>query len=313
MSASCVICSGPTAIEFPAVRDHLFGLSGDWTVVRCKDSACRHGQLDPLPTDQDLTRFYASYITHEEPDIDGESRKDPITRFLKSRPAHKARKHIFLDQIKPDNVLEIGSGNGVNLLTLKRIGWTVEGQELDPVAAEGSRSRGVPVRTGFLHEVEKDLGIYRAIIMVHVIEHLRSPVNELILARKHLKKNGQIIVITPNFKSLPLKIFGRFWAPLHVPFHLQHFTRASLNRVMNDAGLRVEQNFTTSTHSASNIRASLAFAASENPWLRILSRVPLVFKTLEAGLFALLGLAQALSHEAGDECVMICSLPQDRS
>lgn len=313
MSAPCVICGGPTAIKFPAVRDHLFGLAGAWTVVRCKDSSCRHGQLDPLPTDEELTRFYASYITHEEPDIEGDTRKDPITRYLKSRPAHKARKHIFLDQVKPDNVLEIGSGNGVNLLTLKRIGWTVEGQELDPVAAEGSRSRGVPVRTGFLHEVEQDLGNYRAIIMVHVIEHLRSPVSELILAGKHLKESGQIVVITPNFKSLPLKIFGRFWAPLHVPFHLQHFTRSSLNRVMKDAGLKVERNFTTSTHSASNIRASLVFAASETSWLKALSRVPLAFKIIEAGMFALLGLAQVLSQEAGDECVMICSRPKDRS
>lgn len=305
MSAPCIACASPTKVFYPAVKDHLFGLAGSFCIVRCMNSRCGHGQLDPLPTPAELSVYYSKYITHEAANVDDNPRQDPLSRYLKSRAAHIARRYIFLNDLAPENVLEIGSGNGVNLLTLKSLGWQVEGQELDPVAAQGAMARGIPVKVGFLSEVESQLSSYRAVIMVHVIEHLADPRTELKIALKHLKAKGRLVIITPNFVSLPRRIFGRFWAPLHVPFHLQHFTRASLETMVRQAGFKLVQNRTHSTHSASNIRASLGFVAQEKAWMRALMKVPGLTKILEVALFFALLFWEKVAPGLGDECVLI--------
>ena len=305
MSSYCNVCGGETEVFHRAVKDHLFDLPGSWAVVRCQAVQCGHGQLDPMPTPSELTGYYARYITHEAADVDASPRRDPISRFLKSRPGHRARRMLFLNDQKPGSVLEIGSGNGVNLLTLKQAGWSVTGQEIDSVAAAGAQSRGLSVKVGFLADVDSDLDEYQAVIMVHVIEHLHRPANELAIALRHIKPRGKLIIITPNFKSFPHRIFGRYWAPLHAPFHLQHFTRASLEAIVRESGFRVQENFTHSTHSASNIRASLDFLRHDQAWFRALARIPFMLRSLEFGLFFALLLIQRIHADTGDECVLI--------
>ena len=302
----CAICGSSTAVRHPVVKDFLFSLDGSWRIVQCQNSACRHAQLSPMPSDAELRDYYSQYITHESAEVGDVGRQDLISKYLKAQPGHRARELLFLDHTSPGTLLEVGCGNGVNLLKLQREGWVVQGQDLDPAAAAQARSRGIDVKLGFLQDVRSELGSYRAVIMVHVIEHLRTPVNDLKIFRQHLDGNGDFVIITPNIRSLPHRIFGRYWAPLHAPFHLHHFSRASLERAAGDAGLTVKQCFTHSSHAASNIRASLQFLAQDKTGWASLLRLPSVAKLLEAALFALLGIAQVLTKDAGDECVLIC-------
>ena len=53
----------------------------------------------------------------------------------------------------------------------------------------------------------------------HVIEHLKDPVEAIKLIKKVLKKDGILIVGTPNIDSLVAKMFGKNYRHL-IPAHI---------------------------------------------------------------------------------------------
>jgi SAM-dependent methyltransferase len=70
-----------------------------------------------------------------------------------------------------------------------------------------------------------------------VLEHASNPVAMLDGVRQVLKPGGTAIVSTPNAYSAWSRIFGRRWINWHVPYHLQHFSRRSLELAATNAGL----------------------------------------------------------------------------
>jgi 2-polyprenyl-3-methyl-5-hydroxy-6-metoxy-1,4-benzoquinol methylase len=227
--------------------------------------------------------------------------------LLKSSAAHRRRELIFLDDRPKGKVLEIGCGNGTNLVKLRKHGWDVVGQEIDPPAVSQARKLGIPVYEGGLEQISSEQK-FDAIILVHVIEHLLHPHEMLRQAREHLADKGALIMITPNPKSWGFRLFRRFWLPLAQPFHVRLYDLPALHQLVQKAGLRTVKLQTNSTHSASNIRGSIeAYVKSQEHGLvaRLLRIKPLA-KALEFGLFLILLLGDRISDRIGDECVLIC-------
>src|SRR5574341_1087122 len=54
-----------------------------------------------------------------------------------------------------------------------------------------------------------------------------------------LKPSGQLWISCPNSNSWLRTLFGRFWINWHVPFHIVHFSRGSLQRLLHEAGFEV--------------------------------------------------------------------------
>jgi 2-polyprenyl-3-methyl-5-hydroxy-6-metoxy-1,4-benzoquinol methylase len=133
----------------------------------------------------------------------------------------------------PYRVLDVGCGNGGFLDAMRRIGWTVEGQEWDARAAEAARARGLTVHTEPLErlDVRADL-----VTMHHVLEHVPDPVTFLDAARRLLEPGGFVYVTTPNLASRGHSIYGKAWRGLEPPRHLHLFTNDSLERTARAAG-----------------------------------------------------------------------------
>lgn len=85
------------------------------------------------------------------------------------------------------------------------------------------------------------------IILVDVIEHLLQPENILSLITSHLKKNGKIIISTPNIAHASIRWMmakGEFqYTTLGImdSTHLHFYTRKSLCDLLRKCNLKIEQ------------------------------------------------------------------------
>jgi SAM-dependent methyltransferase len=80
---------------------------------------------------------------------------------------------------------------------------------------------------------------FDAIVMKHLIEHVRDPVRLLAECRRILKPGGMLLLLTPNKDSSAHKIFGRFWLGLDVARHIQIFSAPTVSMLMEKSGLEL--------------------------------------------------------------------------
>ena len=68
-----------------------------------------------------------------------------------------------------------------------------------------------------------------------------DPGDCLKLIQKKLKKNGELIIGTPNIDSLVSNIFGTYWYNLDAPRHLVLFNPKTLESTIRTFGFRIQQ------------------------------------------------------------------------
>jgi len=88
---------------------------------------------------------------------------------------------------------------------------------------------GIHVHTGDLKEINLSDNSFDAITLSHTIEHLYDPLESIKRCHQLLKKEGKLIVTTPNANSLSHQRYGKYWRGLEPPRHIQIFTANSLS------------------------------------------------------------------------------------
>jgi SAM-dependent methyltransferase len=91
---------------------------------------------------------------------------------------------------------------------------------------------------GTLDNVELGGRTFDVIMFYHVIEHLENPKKELKILYKILKRNGVLIVGTPNVQSLAGRIFKKNFR-LFAPGHLCLYNKNSLTWLLKENGFTV--------------------------------------------------------------------------
>jgi SAM-dependent methyltransferase len=103
-------------------------------------------------------------------------------------------------------VLDVGCGRGELLSVLQEMGVEASGTELDAVAAEEARARGLAVEQGdgLDHLAGLDDGTLGAIVLIQMIEHLtpHDVVALVLMARDKLRPGGRLVIETANPQSL---------------------------------------------------------------------------------------------------------------
>jgi SAM-dependent methyltransferase len=84
-------------------------------------------------------------------------------------------------------------------------------------------------------------GSFDRITMWQVLEHAEDPAQVLAQVERILRPGGQVVVEVPNYTSVWALIFGRFWFPLELPFHLYQFSPATLSQLLAAAKLEVKE------------------------------------------------------------------------
>jgi SAM-dependent methyltransferase len=161
-------------------------------------------------------------------------------RFLAS-PAYRAWLALDGDisfHARPGRgrLIDIGCNEGRGLTLYARNGFSaVEGLETNPVAADAARRRGFVVHGGALTAFQPDAP-YDVAVLSNVLEHALDPVAMLRDVRRILTPDGEVWISCPNAASWLRHVFGRRWINWHVPFHVVHFTAATLSRALASGG-----------------------------------------------------------------------------
>jgi SAM-dependent methyltransferase len=198
-------------------------------------------------------------------------------------------------------LLDIGSGSGSYLQTMKSLGWDAEGVEPDDKAAELSCKSGLTVRHGTIEESVLPDGYYDVVTMSHVFEHVFDLDAAATRLWQILKPGGLVVSISPNPRSASALHFGAMWSHLDPPRHLQLPTVEGYKRFLTERG------FAVSCSSSSRLRR---WIVPESVRVRLTGDVDgpaPVFATIISRL--LVALRASVMRHAGEEVVCIARKP----
>lgn len=256
----CFLCGADGMRMYSGMSDWLFGIPGSWNISRCP--ACDVAWLDPQPIVEDIPKIYSHYYTHNgNARTRFEGLREAILRCVLPRKGYQAHtterllprmlSHVSslekaaaldvmdLSASSEGTLLDVGCGNGAFLHRMQGLGWNVTGVDPDPAAIAYAQQRGLRVFAGQISDVPAGTR-YDAITANHVIEHVVDPVSFLKKCAEYLNpRGGQLIITTPNWRSVGRRWFQSYWRGLEVPRHLVMFSPAALNQCVDQAGLQV--------------------------------------------------------------------------
>jgi SAM-dependent methyltransferase len=195
-------------------------------LVRCR--GCGLVQAAALPAPEELFAYYARYSYEGAAAWEVSAATDASLAALVRRLERYRRE---------GRVLDVGCGAGAILRAFRRAGWSAEGTELSPVAAERLRKEGFVVHVGTLDSLG-GLGVYDVAVLSETLEHVRDPRGLLAAVPRLLRPGGALYLTTPHVDSLSRRLLGAGWRPIAVPEHLFYFNRRSLRRLLESVGLR---------------------------------------------------------------------------
>lgn len=239
----CPLGCPPDDVALLTAHDLQHDLPGSFTVVRCR--TCGLMRTDPRPTQDTIGVFYPDHygpylgteVRHRQP-----GRMSGIRKFL-----GPIARRIFnfktdaLPNMPRGRMIEVGSASGAFLHRMAGKGWTVEGIEFSPKAAQAATALGYRVHAGPLESAPDPDGPVDLIVGLMVLEHLHDPVGGLRKLRRWATSDAWLVLSTPNAGSFERRFFKERWYALQVPNHLYHFTPDSLRKVLEAGGWTLER------------------------------------------------------------------------
>ena len=246
---SCPVCHHTAGNGRRAAREMMFGLRHPFTYGEC--AGC--GLVWLLDPPADLGAYYppdyysfrevyyrdglrrqllASRVTHA---LGGFSPLGAVQARRRPAPAF-AEWFRRVGVGRSARILDVGCGKGHLLVELHEAGFR-HLLGVDPyVAADVVHPNGVRVLKREMREVE---GAFDFVMLNHVFEHLADPAGALRDAGRLLAPGGTLLIRIPVADSWAWRTYGADWAQLDAPRHFFLHTRASMDRVAAEAGLRL--------------------------------------------------------------------------
>ena len=135
------------------------------------------------------------------------------------------------------NLIDVGCGAGFLLSVLRD--YKLFGVDNNNLALKQS-SKFAKV---FLRDLnKKQLSInkqFDLVICHHVIEHVKSPQNLMNNIKKITKKNGYLIMGTPDFDCVMARVYKNKFRLLHDKTHISLFSLDSMKRFIRDNGFKI--------------------------------------------------------------------------
>lgn len=136
------------------------------------------------------------------------------------------------------SVLDVGCGRGFFLDLLKEEKITCVGLDVQDQALQICRDNGHDViKTDLFKFLEKEQEMFDGIFCSHVIEHMMPDelLDFIVKAKGALKKDGTLVLITPNFHDLHV-IAERFWLAMD---HKRPYPLALLVKILKEHGFEL--------------------------------------------------------------------------
>jgi len=135
-------------------------------------------------------------------------------------------------------ILDVGCGSGAKLPEFAERGYEIWGIDVGRDSIEACRDR-IPAGHFFCGELP-DAGLpgghFHFIRLDNSLEHVPDPKGLLRETHRILAPGGALFIYVPNGRSLSMLLLGRYSISSWIPFHLQLFDKASLERLLRDCG-----------------------------------------------------------------------------
>ena len=232
----CIVCGRSQSRLLHALRFPWVGYPGNFDMREC--TGCGLLFNSPRLADAQIERLYdAGYYVFRERE------RDAVRRV-----AQLASQTIGVAQQFSDarEVLEVGCAKGYMMALLQARGWSVRGVEIAAEAAEFARRRfGIDVFTGTLEAwvAAPSFAPAPMVLSTDVIEHVSDPPAFLRAMRCAVAPRGWLVLGTPNADSDHRRAHQASWLGFN-PFHIFLFSRATLSRLLLEAGFDVVQAYT---------------------------------------------------------------------
>ncbi|MCA9084159.1 MAG: class I SAM-dependent methyltransferase [Planctomycetaceae bacterium] len=222
----------------------------------CGDSSCsvisdtdRHGQPlttvmcdncglvrhRDIPSEEELREFYSTNYREE---YNGERIPGPRRIMRAWNNGLRICRQISNHLPSGGSVFEVGAGIGCTVKVFERDGFAAKGIDPGGEFLKFSHDKlHADVAVGNLYDLPEDRS-FDAVLLVHVIEHLRSPKLALLKIATLLKPGGLFYVECPNL-SAP---FARRSQLFHTA-HIHNFVPATLRMLAESTGYRLRQRF----------------------------------------------------------------------
>jgi 2-polyprenyl-3-methyl-5-hydroxy-6-metoxy-1,4-benzoquinol methylase len=226
--SSCALCGR-------SETTHLCTRKG-FNLARC--NSCELVFVTNPPRAEELTRFYSfahGYHAHYAAEAGCAPAEAAAQRHLSDLRRYKSGGRL----------LDVGCAAGIFLKKARADGWEVSGIEFSEDSAAVARRRfSLEVTAGTLRKGIFPPASFDAVTLWDVVEHLPDPIAGLSAAGEILKEDGVLLIETPNIDGLYPRLSyaiasdGRYWRHPEPPAHLFQFSKRSLRRALDSAGLR---------------------------------------------------------------------------
>jgi len=213
---------------------------------------------DPLADSATLDSLYsAAYFSAHYEEIPPED-----ARFRK-RIAQEDHRVRFLRRFKKEGrLLDVGCGRGYFLQACRK---RFHGTAFDVSTSNREYIAGT-LNLEFVDNPQALQGRkFEAITFWHSLEHFADPGGQLAFFSSLLAPGGVLIIDVPNHATIDAFMEGEQWPGWDVPFHCHHFTRRSLELLVQQQGLSI---IGRKWYSCGYVRRKLTVL----PWLRPLAR-----------------------------------------
>jgi 2-polyprenyl-3-methyl-5-hydroxy-6-metoxy-1,4-benzoquinol methylase len=201
-------------------------------------------------------------------------------------------------------LLDVGCNEGRGLSLYAGNGFQVEGLELNTLAAAAARRRGFSVHTSTLDQFRPEEP-FDVVVLANVLEHAWDPVMMLAEVRRLLKPEGEVWISCPNAASLWRRVFRRAWVNWHVPYHLWHFSPATLQEVLRRAGFEIEtlQTYTPALWLAQSLCVNLGSRQGRSN--RMMRSAPVAAGLMLMARALVLPWFRHLNHDGTGDCLIV--------
>ncbi len=213
----CVVC-GQQLTE----KIHILG----FILLQCaKCSTLNTKIIDFTPSEVNRQIYNESYISNYL------GKSDELSaRFIKTIK--------FIDNnVKGGKLLDVGCGVGLFLQVLKkhsRHKWELYGIDTNEKLIEFAKrkSEGILFFNSDLKKLKLNQVKFDCITCFDVLEHDVGINISLDIIQNLLKKDGLLIVQSPNYRSLMQWLTKKYWDWWNLPDHIYHFTAESLSKLL---------------------------------------------------------------------------------
>jgi 2-polyprenyl-3-methyl-5-hydroxy-6-metoxy-1,4-benzoquinol methylase len=250
---ACRLCGGRSTFAF-AVGDRNRGIGTQrFDYRRC--TVCKSIFLTTVPSD--LARYYAAEGYGSPDDVE-------VPEFVQRE---EAKLELVRRFTHGDKMVEIGPGPGRFTRVAVRAGFDITAIEMDPEYCRHLRDALSvnAIQSNDPAEVLPTLAPSAVVAMWHVIEHLADPWRVLASCVENLQPGGVLAVSTPNPNSFQLRLFGRYWAHVDAPRHLQLIPFGTLRSRAAQLGMRHVLITTTDPVGLECNRLSWEYALRRHP------------------------------------------------